>query len=81
MLRSEFSDIDASTDWIRLRVDPLLRHLKLLERLVRSWESSPLRGGVPMLHSDLIHFRENINGLKRVLASEKQWSQRPRTTR
>ena len=80
-LRSEFSKIDAPTDWVRLRVDPLLRHLNLLETLVRSWESSRLRGGVPMLHSDLIYFRENISGLKRVLASEKRWPQRPRKTR
>ena len=73
-LRSEFSKIEPSTDWIRLRIDPLLEHLKLLEALVRSWKSYPLRGAVPMLHSDLVYFRENINGLKRVLASEKKRS-------
>ena len=73
-LKSEFSKFEPSTDWVRLRIDPLLEHLKLLEALVRSWESYPLRGAVPMLHSDLVYFRENINGLKRVLVSGKKKS-------
>lgn len=80
-LKSEFSKIDTSTDWVRLRIDPLLSHLELLEALVRSWESLPLRGAVPMLHSDLVYFRQNVQGLKRVLASERRWSQRPRKSR
>ena len=80
-LRAEFSEIEPSTDWVRLRVEPLLEHLKLLEALVRSWESYRLRGAVPMLHSDLVYFRDNINGLKQVLASEKKWSQARRKAR
>ena len=73
-LKSDFSKFEPSTDWVRLRIDPLLEHLKRLEALVRSWESYPLRGAVPMLHSDLVYFRENLNGLKRVLVSEKKKS-------
>ncbi len=78
VLKTEFSKIDVRTDWVRLRIDPLLLHLGVLEALVRSWEASPLRRGVPMLHSDLVYFRENIRGLQQVLASEKRWSQRQR---
>jgi hypothetical protein len=80
-LRSEFSKFEPSTDWVRLRVDPLLEHLKLLERLVHSWESYPLRGAVPMLHSDLVYFRDNVNGLKQVLASERKRLQARRKAR
>ena len=80
-MKSEFSKIEPSTDWVRLRVDPLLRHLELLERLVPTLESSDVRGGVPLLHSDLVYFRTNVDGLRRVLASERKWSQRRRESR
>jgi hypothetical protein len=77
-LRGEFSRVDSPTDWVRLRIDPLLAHAKQLETKSRIWESSPLRGGVPMLHSDLVYLRENVRALERVLASAKK---RPKTGR
>lgn len=80
-LKTEFSRIEPTTDWVRLRIDPLLRHLELLEKTVRSWEGARLRGAVPMLHSDLVYFRKNVEGLKRVLSSEQRLSQRRRASR
>lgn len=80
-MRSELSKIEPSTDWVRLRIAPLLRHLERLERLVPAIESSGFRGGVPLLHSDLVYFRTNVDGLRRVLASERKGSQRRRKSR
>ena len=80
-MKSELSKIEPSTDWVRLRVDTPLRHVELRERLAPSLESSDLRGGVPLLHSDLVYFRANVDGLRRVLASERRWSQRRRESR
>jgi hypothetical protein len=69
-IRKDFSQIDPSTDWVRLRVDPLLAHVDQLGAMLRAWDSSRQSGVVPMLHSDLVYFRQNVKGLKRVLASE-----------
>lgn len=80
-LKEEFAKIDVSTDWTRLRIDPLLEHLKLLENRVNSWRDLHLRGAVPMLHSDLVYFRDNVRGLKKVLISERKWSERLHTQR
>ena len=68
-MRSEFSRIHPSTDWVRLRIDPLLAHIDRLGARVRIWDSSPQRGGVPMLHSDLVYLRENVKHLRKVLGS------------
>lgn len=71
-LRRKFSRIETDTDWIHLRVDPLLRHVKALERLAQSPrfanERNRLRNGVSMFHSDLVYLRENIKTLKAILA-------------
>ncbi len=80
-LRSELARLDTATDWVHLRVDPLLKHAERLETLLRTWESSPLRGAVPMLHSDLVYLRENVHRLGRVLAAQKRPSHRPRRSR
>jgi len=69
-LRREFSKIDPSTDWIKLRVQPLLLHAKQLELVLKSQGSSRLKRGVPMFHSDLVYLRKNVEGLKAVLRSE-----------
>jgi molecular chaperone GrpE (heat shock protein) len=76
-LREEFSRLGSTkTDWIELRIDPLLRHLDTLEELLRSekhsLESSRLRKGVTLFHSDLVYLRENVRGLERVLDSERK---------
>lgn len=83
-LKTEFSHLDSKTDWKNLRVQPLLEHARSLKRMLRSpqfaRETSRLPRGVPMFHSDLVYFRENIKALKAVLELErKAHSRRPRT--
>lgn len=80
-MRKEFSQFDPSTDWVRLRIDPLLAHIDQLKAMVRIWDSSRQSGGVPMLHSDLVYFRENVKGLGRVLASERRRSRKQRISK
>ena len=73
-IKTEFSRFDSKTDWKNLRVQPLLEHARSLERLLRSpqfaRETSRLPRGVPMFHSDLVYFRENIKALKAILELE-----------
>ena len=76
-LREEFSNLGSSdTNWTKLRIEPLLKHLDALERLLYSeefsGESSRLRKGVVMFHSDLVYLRENVKALEKVLQSEKK---------
>jgi len=76
-LREEFSNIGPSrTDWVKLRIDPLLKHLESLEQVLHSKEFSRefsrLKKGVVMFHSDLVYLRENVKGLNAVLRSEKK---------
>jgi len=74
-LKEDFSDTDSKTNWTRLRIEPLLRHLEALEQLLESREFSQefsrLRKGVQLFHSDLVYFRTNIKELEKVLQSEK----------
>jgi hypothetical protein len=81
-LKAEFGSFHPTTDWTRLRIEPLLEHARSLERLLRSREfareAARLRGGVDMFHADLAYFGENIRGLKKVLASEKKAALRRR---
>lgn len=78
-LKEEFSNLGSKTDWIELRIDPLLKHLESLEQLLHSGqfsgESSRLRRGVELFHSDLVYFRTNVKGLKEILQSEKKISE------
>jgi molecular chaperone GrpE (heat shock protein) len=74
-LREDFSRLDASkTDWTKLRIEPLLKHLDSLEQLLNSeefsHEFSRLRKGVGLFHSDLVYLRENVKGLEKLLQSE-----------
>jgi len=76
-LRKDFAGLDSrKTNWIELRIDPLLRHLDSLEQLLHSedhsLETSRLRKGVQLFHSDLVYLRDNIKGLERVLKSERR---------
>jgi hypothetical protein len=76
-LRQEFSNLGPSkTDWVKLRIDPLLRHSESLEQALHSKkfsrEFSRLRKGVALFHPDLVYLRENVKGLKAVLQSEKR---------
>ena len=75
-LKKEFSDVASTTDWTKLRIEPLLEHVKFLERLLRSpkfaRETARLRRGVVMFHSDLVYLRENVKALKEILKVEKR---------
>lgn len=78
-LKEEFSKLDSGkTDWTRLRIEPLLKHLDSLEQVLHSEEFSKefsrLRKGVTLFHSDLVYLRENIKGLEELLQSEKKLS-------
>ena len=79
-LKEDFSKLDSKTDWSRLRVEPLLNHVRRLEQLLGSGEfsreSSRLRKGVRLFHSDLVYLRDNAQGLKEVLEAEKGASRR-----
>lgn len=74
-LKKEFAGVASTTDWIRLRIEPLLEHVKSLDRLLRSAkfarETKRLRRGVVMFHSDLVYLRENIQALKKILSTER----------
>ncbi|HEY0864673.1 MAG TPA: hypothetical protein VGD97_11255 [Lacunisphaera sp.] len=73
-LKKEFSCVRSSTDWTKLRIDPLLKHVTSLERLLSSpkfsREIARLRNGVSMFHADLVYLRVNIKALKDILAVE-----------
>ena len=79
-LRDGFSNLSSKTDWTKLRIEPLLKHLRSLEELLKagefSRESSRLRKGVELFYSDLVYFRTNVRGLEKVLQSEKKSLQR-----
>ena len=79
-VKKEFSGVASTTDWTRLRIEPLLDHVKSLERLLRSpkfeRETARLRRGVVMFHSDLVYLRENVKALKQILDVERR-SHRP----
>ncbi len=71
-LKREFSKIEPTMDWVKIRVEPLLLHAKQLESLLKSQGNSRLKGGVTMFHSDLVYLQKNVEGLKTVLQSEEK---------
>jgi len=74
-LRQELSGVASTTDWPRLRIEPLLDHARSLEGVLRSpkfaRETARLRRGVVMFHADLVYLRQNVKALKEILAVEK----------
>lgn len=74
-MREEFSHLDTRTNWVQLRIDPLLRHAESLEKILRSRkftrESSRLREGVALFHSDLVYLGTNVKALEKILAKER----------
>ena len=79
-LKKEFSGLASTTDWTHLRIEPLLNHVKSLERLLRSpkfaRETARLRRGVAMFHSDLVYLRVNVKALKEILEVERRSDRR-----
>jgi hypothetical protein len=76
-LKEDFTDLGPlKTDWTKLRIDPLLKHVESLERLLHSaefsTESSRLGKGVGMFHSDLVYLRLNVKELEKLLLSERR---------
>ena len=76
-LKIDFSELgQTQTDWTRLRIEPLLKHVRSLEESLHSEEFlgkfSRLRKGVELFHSDLVYFRTNVKGLEKILQSEKR---------
>jgi hypothetical protein len=75
-LEKEFSSVVSKTDWTTLRIEPLLVHVKMLERLLHSSqfsrETARLNKGVVMFHSDFVYLRANIKALKAILAGQRQ---------
>jgi hypothetical protein len=84
-LMDEFSGVSSTTDWTKLRIEPLLRHVKCLEQVLRSpkfaRETARLRRGVAMFHSDLVYLRENVKALKRILEVETRSNEASRARR
>ena len=77
-LRTDFAGLGSRTDWTKLRIEPLLKHLESLERSLESEEfsreSSRLAKGVELFHSDLVYLRTNVKGLRKILRSERTLS-------
>ena len=75
-LKKGFAGVASTTDWTKLRIEPLHDHVKSLERLLRSpkfaRETARLRRGVVMFHSDLVYLQENVKALKKILEVERR---------
>jgi hypothetical protein len=76
-LRKDFAGLGPEgARWARLRIDPLISHTRTLEHLITSeefsGESSRLRKGVVLFHSDLVYLRQNVLGLQKLLQSERR---------
>ena len=73
--RADIALLRPKSDWLRLRVDHLLRHARSLETVLRSTELSRrsyrLTRGVVFLHSDLVYLRTNVKGLEEIIRREK----------
>ena len=73
-LRRDFARLGTKTDWVRLRVDPVLRHAQALDRLLNSrrftTEFARLTKGVALFHSDLVYLSTNVRELRGLLRTE-----------
>ena len=73
-LSERFASLDTRTNWDKLRIDPLLRHVTRLEHVIGSREFSQefsrLKRGVRMFKSDLDYLRANVKILKGILEFE-----------
>jgi septal ring factor EnvC (AmiA/AmiB activator) len=75
-IRKDLAAIPSKTDWNRLRVEPLLRHVKSLEAVLKSKRHSAqisrLTRGVSMFHSDLVYLQHNVKELEKTLGRERR---------
>jgi|SRR5271157_2800049 len=73
-LNRDFPKTGSKTNWTKLRVEPLLQHVRSLEKLMESdefsREFSRLRKGVAQFHSDLVYLRTNVKALEDAFQSE-----------
>jgi len=73
-LKGDFPKVGSKTNWAKLRIEPLLKHARSLEKLMDSdkfsREFSRLRKGVVQFHSDLVYLRTNVKALEEALRSE-----------
>ena len=71
-LKKNLSAHGTKTDWMQLRVEPLLEHVKRLDQILKSprfaREAVRLREGVAMFRADLDYLRTNIKILKGIIA-------------
>lgn len=83
-LRAELTELTPRTDWIGLRIEPLLAHARALVRVMRSPRharaTTRLTRGVVMFRSDLIYLRDNVRALRAIVAAEKAAPARRRGT-
>lgn len=83
--KSDFSRIESKTDWANLRIAPLLKHAKTLQKIIESpkfaKETARLTRGVRMFRSDLVYLRTNIAALRDVLMSMPTTAAQERQTR
>jgi hypothetical protein len=69
-LKDAFSKFNPLTDWNKVRIDPLLRHLGNLMTLIQSFPNSIKE---QLVEADVNYFQQNIYGLKSVLKSEQDY--------
>jgi hypothetical protein len=75
-LHERFMRCDSKSNWRKLRIQPLLRHAKQLERVMQApefmHERERLTTGVAMFRSDLVYLRDNVRILRSILDSEEK---------
>ena len=75
-LNRDFPKLGTKTNWTKLRIQPLLKHVRTLEKLMDSdefsREFSRLRKGVVHFHSDLVYLRTNVKALEEAFRSESE---------
>jgi hypothetical protein len=67
-LKKQFQGVASTTDWTKLRIDPLLEHVNSLERLLRSpsfaRETARLRRAVALTRSQITNPRRLTSRLR-----------------
>ncbi len=70
-LKNKFSKFKPTTDWNKIRIEPLLEYIGLLEKIAReNLDILPEE----QFKEDIVYFKKNIDGLNKVLNSEIKYS-------